>query len=105
MPRIYLTTRQGDEKLIEGTSGQSLMEVIRDNGVDELVALCGGYCSCATCHVYIAEQDASRLPPTSDIEHEMLASSLHRKATSRLSCQIKVGDDLDCVRIFIAPED
>jgi len=105
MHRIYLTTRDGTEKIIEATDGLSLMEVIRDDGVDELLALCGGCCSCATCHVYIDQDQDARLPPMSEDESDLLDSSSHREDSSRLSCQITIDDRLDGLRVTIAPED
>ena len=64
------------------------MEVIRDAGIDELLALCGGCCSCATCHVHVDPDFAARLPPMSEDENDLLDSSDDRDETSRLSCQI-----------------
>ena len=81
------------------------MEVIRDAGFDELLALCGGCCSCATCHVFVDEAWADKLPPVGEDENDLLDSSSHRNATSRLSCQISMGADLDGLRVTIAPED
>lgn len=78
--------REGDEKNIPGQNGLSIMEILRDTGFDELLALCGGCCSCATCHVYVEETRLSLLPPMSDDENDLLDSSDHRQANSRLSC-------------------
>src|SRR6059058_5136248 len=88
MPRLIVTTREGDTREVEAQAGLSVMEAIRDNGFDELLALCGGCCSCATCHVHVDPAFADRLPPMSDDENELLAISDDRDATSRLSCQI-----------------
>ena len=103
--KVIITERNGTEKTIEGTSGTSLMEAIRDNGVDELLALCGGCCSCATCHVYVDEAFVAALPELSDDESDLLDSSDHRRANSRLSCQIPLRGDLEGLRVTIAPED
>jgi 2Fe-2S ferredoxin len=81
------------------------MEVIRENGFDELLALCGGCCSCATCHVYVDPEFADRLPPMSDDENDLLDSSDHRTERSRLSCQIPFSAGLAGLRVQIAPED
>jgi len=105
MPELIVTTREGEERRLEGEVGVSVMEVIRDGGVDELLALCGGCCSCATCHIYIDPAFAELLPPMSDDENDLLDSSDHRKETSRLSCQITLSDDLDGLRLAIAAED
>src|SRR3546814_20889130 len=80
---------------MDGASGLSVMEVIRDNGVDELLALCGGCLSCATCHVHIDPRFAAMLPPLSGDANDLLDSSSARDATSRLSCQIAFGPELD----------
>ena len=105
MPKLVVVTREGDESVFEAESGLSVMEVIRDNGVDELLALCGGCCSCATCHVYVDPAFAAVLPEMSDDENDLLDSSDHRNDTSRLSCQIQMTDDLDGLTVTIAPED
>ena len=105
MARLTVTTRGGETRDVEGRPGLSVMEIIRDNGFDELIALCGGCCSCATCHVHFAPEWTAKLPPMSDDENDLLDSSNHRVARSRLSCQITFGDDLDGISVTIAPED
>lgn len=81
------------------------MEVIRDGGSDELLALCGGCLSCATCHVHVDSDFVALLPKMSDDEDDLLASSDHRNERSRLSCQIPMTDALSGLRVTIAPED
>jgi len=105
MPELRVIKRDGTETLVDGASGQSIMEILRDNGFDEVLALCGGCCSCATCHVFVDAEDFGRLPPASQDENELLESSDHRQATSRLSCQIRFSHALDGIRVRIAPED
>ncbi|MGH6782055.1 MAG: 2Fe-2S iron-sulfur cluster-binding protein [Sphingomonadaceae bacterium] len=105
MPKLFVVTREGEEKVVEGQVGLSVMENIRDNGFDELLALCGGCCSCATCHVHIDPKDFDKLNALSDDENDLLDSSDHRTATSRLSCQIPFTEALDGLRVVIAPED
>ena len=105
MPQLVVVTRDGTEKAVSGEAGLSVMEVIRDNGFDELLALCGGCCSCATCHVHVDEQWLSKLPPMSSDEDDLLDSSDHRVAASRLSCQIPFDESLDGMRVAIAPDD
>ena len=105
MPSLTITLRDGAEKQIDAAAGLSLMEAIRDAGVDELLALCGGCCSCATCHVYVDPAFDATLPPLGEDEGDLLDSSGHRNATSRLSCQIKLGAEHDGLRARIAPED
>jgi ferredoxin, 2Fe-2S len=105
MPRIVIANRAGVETMIEGPAGLSLMEAARAAGIDELPALCGGCCSCATCHIYVDAAYAAALPPMSKNENDLLDSSDHRDARSRLSCQIPLTDALDGLRVVIAPED
>jgi 2Fe-2S ferredoxin len=105
MPKLIVVTREGAESTVEGEDGLSVMEVIRDSGFDELLALCGGCCSCATCHVYVDPAFADSLPPITDDESDLLDSSEHRTEFSRLSCQLQVNAALDGLRVTIAPED
>ncbi|WP_339694050.1 2Fe-2S iron-sulfur cluster-binding protein [uncultured Parasphingorhabdus sp.] len=105
MPTIHVTGRDGEEKAVSVDSGISVMEAIRDNGFDELLALCGGCCSCATCHVHIDSDWKAKLPEMSEDEDDLLESSDHRDEFSRLSCQIEVSDDLDGLKVRIAEED
>lgn len=87
MPKLIVTTREGETSEIDVEDGLTVMEAIRDNGFDELLALCGGCCSCATCHVQVDPAFADKLPPMSEDEDDLLESTDHRIATSRLSCQ------------------
>lgn len=105
MTSITVINREGAERTIEATDGLSLMENIRGNGFDELVALCGGCLSCATCHVHVDEAFLGALPPMYEDEADLLDTSDARQANSRLSCQIRVGPNLAGLRATIAPED
>mgnify|MGYP003582316808 CR=1 FL=1 len=105
MPKLTVVTREGQETTVEAENGLSVMEVIRDAGFDELLALCGGCCSCATCHVYVDDELAGTLAPMGEDENDLLDSSDHRNESSRLSCQLKISDALDGLRVTIAPED
>ena len=105
MPRLVVVTRDGSEHEVEARAGWSVMENIRDHGFDELLALCGGCCSCATCHVHVDPEWLDRLPKMSGDEDDLLASSSDRDAASRLSCQIEFSDALDGLRVTIAQED
>jgi 2Fe-2S ferredoxin len=102
---MHVRDRAGLERQVLGEEDQSIMEVIRGNGFDELLALCGGCCSCATCHVYVDPEFADRLPPMSADENDLLDGSEHRTERSRLSCQVSCGRGLDGLRLQIAPED
>jgi ferredoxin, 2Fe-2S len=105
MPKLIVTQRDGTTRELEGRAGLSVMEVIRDGGLDELLALCGGCCSCATCHVHVDAAWTDRLKPMSEDENDLLDSSDHRNASSRLSCQIDFTAELDGLKVAIAPED
>ena len=105
MPKLIVVTREGEERELDGAAGLSVMEVIRDGGIDELLALCGGCCSCATCHVHVEPGFEGVLPPVGPDEDDLLDSSSDRDATSRLSCQIPFGPELDGLKVRIAAED
>jgi len=105
MPKLTVVNRAGEEKTIDASNGTTVMEAIRDNGFDELLALCGGCCSCATCHVFVDPAFADKLSPLSEDENDLLDSSEHRNATSRLSCQLAITDAIDGLKVTIAPED
>jgi 2Fe-2S ferredoxin len=103
MSKLYVTDREGQEHVLEGTVGWSVMEIIRENNLD-IEAACGGCCACATCHVYV---DEAWLPstgaPGAD-ESMMLDEALEVQDNSRLSCQIKWSDALDGLKVTLAPK-
>ena len=103
MAEIIVTTREGQEIALAAKPGMSVMEIIRDGGIDELLALCGGCCSCATCHVYVA--DGFDVGKAGADEDDLLDSSDHKTPASRLSCQIAFTAALDGLKVTIAPED
>ncbi|MYZ48468.1 2Fe-2S iron-sulfur cluster-binding protein [Propylenella binzhouense] len=105
MATIYVCDREGAERSIQGTDGFSLMETLRAGGFEEILAICGGCASCATCHVYVDAAFLEKLSPMSLDEDDLLDASAHRRPESRLSCQIRVSDALDGLRVTIAPED
>ncbi len=100
--KIHVTDQAGHEHELEGLDGWRVMEVIRDWGLN-IKAECGGACSCATCHVWVDEDWFSMLAAPSDDEEDLLASTIDRKPTSRLSCQILLSDELDGRRVTLAP--
>jgi 2Fe-2S ferredoxin len=105
MSSISVTTREGVTHALAAQVGLSVMEIIRDAGIDELLALCGGCCSCATCHVYVALECLTGLPAMTGDEDDLLDSSSHRTAHSRLSCQLICQGDWGGLRVEIAPAD
>jgi ferredoxin, 2Fe-2S len=102
VPRLTVVTREGSAKTIEANAGLSVMEAIREAGFDELLALCGGCLSCATCHIHVDPLLRNKLPPMSDTESALLEDSGHRDENSRLACQILLSDELDNLRVTIA---
>jgi 2Fe-2S ferredoxin len=104
MPTVRVIDRDGVEQEVSATSGAVLMEALRDmeNGV---AAICGGMCSCATCHVYIDEEWVAKLPAPMSDEGDMLGDLTSRRANSRLSCQIVMNDTLSGLKVQIAPEE
>ncbi|MGH6747024.1 2Fe-2S ferredoxin [Novosphingobium sp. PhB57] len=105
MPQIIVINQSGEESTVEALEGRTLMETIRDSGFDELLALCGGCCSCATCHVHIDPAFADKLPAMSEDENDLLDSSDHRNEYSRLSCQVPITSVLEGCKVTIAQED
>ena len=105
MTKITVVNRGGAATEIAAQPGLSVMEIIRDAGFDELLALCGGCCSCATCHVHIDGAFADKVPAMSEDENDLLDSTDHRDANSRLSCQIPLTDALDGMRVTLAEAD
>jgi 2Fe-2S ferredoxin len=105
MAKLIVVTRDGTEHEIEGDTSLTVMENIRDAGFDGLLALCGGCCSCATCHVHVEAGAADQLPAMSEDENDLLDSTTDRDDNSRLSCQLPFTDALDGLKIRIAAED
>ena len=105
MPKLIVVNRDGAEQTVEGDKGLSVMEVIRDHGFDELLALCGGCCSCATCHVHVEAGAKDQLPAMSEDENDLLDSTTDRDDNSRLSCQLPFSEALDGLKVRIAVED
>jgi 2Fe-2S ferredoxin len=104
-PKLIVTDRIGIEKTIDAEDGLFVMEIIRNSGADEPFALCGGSCSCATCHVYVDAAFVGALPQMSPEESDVLDGSGYRRETSRLSCQIVFQNKLSGLRVKIAPAD
>lgn len=105
MPTLTVVDRAGEERTVDAEIGLSVMEVLKINGFDDVLALCGGCCSCATCHVHLDAAYLDRLPPVSEDEDDLLDAVEDRDATSRLSCQLPVTAELEGMRVIIAAED
>jgi 2Fe-2S ferredoxin len=100
--RLLVTDFDGVEHELEALEGWRAMEVIRDWGLP-IKAECGGACSCATCHVFVDEDWAGKLSPPTGEEEDMLDSAPDAQGNSRLSCQILMNDDLDGLKLTLAP--
>jgi len=104
MPLLRVVDRDGAEHQVEAKAGLKVMETLRelDYGV---AAICGGMCSCATCHIFIDPEWAAKLPPPMSDERELLTELAHHQENSRLSCQVEVTEALAGLRITIAPDE
>jgi ferredoxin, 2Fe-2S len=95
MPKITYIDHEGTARTVEGEVGATVMETAIKNGVPGIEAECGGACACATCHVYVEDPWRATVGEPSPMEEDMLDFGYDVKASSRLSCQIKVTADLD----------
>ena len=104
MPMVRVIDRDGTERELDAPSGAPLMEPLRDMD-DGVAAICGGMCSCATCHVYVDAEGVGKLPAPMSDESDMLGDLISRRENSRLSCQIILTDAISGVKVTIAPEE
>ena len=95
MARITYILHDGTERVVEAESGMTVMEAAVKNSVPGIAAECGGACACATCHVYVDEAWREKVGAPSPMEEDMLDFGFDVRPNSRLSCQIKVSDELD----------
>ena len=103
MGSIFVTDRDGVEHKIEANNGLTLMEIIREAGLD-IEAACGGCCACATCHLYIDEKWTDKLEKIKDDEESMLDQAFNVRKTSRLGCQIEFSSKIAGIQVTLAPE-
>ncbi|WP_282610581.1 2Fe-2S iron-sulfur cluster-binding protein [Pelagibius sp. Alg239-R121] len=103
MSYIVVTDREGAEHHLEAVEGWRVMEIIRDHGLP-IKAECGGACSCATCHVYVAPEWQERLYQATDEEVDMLDEAFEVEEESRLSCQILFSQELAGLKLQLAPQ-
>ena len=101
--KIKVTDRNGKKHELEGDTNLTLMEILRDAGL-EIEAACGGCCACATCHVYINDQWIEKISPKDDDEESMLDQAFDVRNNSRLGCQIEYKDEMDGIELELAPE-
>jgi 2Fe-2S ferredoxin len=104
MALLRVVDRDGVEHEVDAKPGLKVMETLRelDYGV---AAICGGMCSCATCHVYVDPEWTSKLPEPMSDERELLTELSHHEQNSRLSCQIEFTQELAGLRVTIAPDE
>jgi len=95
MPKIKYIEHDGKERTVDAEVGATVMETAIRNSVPGIVAECGGACSCATCHVHVDDAWTAKVGPPSPMEEDMLDFAFDVRPNSRLSCQIKVTDELD----------
>lgn len=104
MAELLIIDRDGREHRVPGKSGVSVMETLRDLDYG-VAAICGGMCSCATCHVWVDADWTARLPPMQGDEKEILRELGSVKPESRLSCQLPFTEALDGLKLTIAPDE
>jgi 2Fe-2S ferredoxin len=95
MPKIRFILHNGAEHLVEGEVGNSVMQTAVDNMIPGIIGDCGGNCSCATCHGYVDPDWVGKLAPKSEDEVAMLDGAMRVEDNSRLTCQIKLTQELD----------
>ncbi|AXB48760.1 2Fe-2S iron-sulfur cluster-binding protein [Amycolatopsis albispora] len=101
MPKVFYIQPDGSETVVEAVAGDSVMQTAVRNGVSGIVGQCGGSLSCATCHVFLAEENADDFAPVSEDEDEMLdCAATEREDNSRLSCQLVLADGQE-VRVTV----
>jgi 2Fe-2S ferredoxin len=101
MVKITFIQHNGVEQTVEGLPGMSVMETAIKNQVAGIDADCGGACACATCHVYVEPEWRQQVGSRSPMEEDMLDFAFDVRDSSRLSCQIKVADGLDGLRVRV----
>jgi ferredoxin, 2Fe-2S len=103
MPTITFIDQDGNQREIEAEAGSTVMETAINSDVPGILATCGGSCSCATCHVYVDDSWVDKLPAPELEEMDMLDTAHDLQENSRLSCQIKVTDELDGLIVTTPP--
>lgn len=101
MPHIFYIQTDGSEQVIDADEGQSIMEVAVQNGIKGIEAECGGACSCATCHAYIDSEWRDQIAEPDEMELDMLEFAYRTNEDSRLTCQIKIRENMDGLRVRI----
>jgi len=100
--KLHVTDHDGAQHELAALPGWRVMEIVRDWDLP-IKAECGGACACATCHVYVGTGWFDRLPETTEEEHDQLELLADRRTNSRLACQVLMSDELDGLKITLAP--
>ena len=100
---IFVKDREGNSHKLEAEAGSTIMEIIRDAGLEIEVA-CGGCCACATCHVYVNKIWLKQLETMNEEENSMLDQAFYVNNSSRLSCQLEFDEKIDGIELVVAPE-
>ena len=101
MAKITFIQHNDSEQTVEGQNGMSVMETAVKNLVPGIDADCGGACACATCHVYVEPEWIDKTGQRAQMEEDMLDFAFDVRDSSRLSCQIKISDGLDGLRVRV----
>jgi 2Fe-2S ferredoxin len=102
MPKVIFIDVDGERHESEVASGLSVMEGAIANGVDGILAICGGSCACSTCHGYVDDAWVELVGPPNEIEESTLELASERRPSSRLTCQIVMRDELDGLVVHVA---
>jgi ferredoxin, 2Fe-2S len=104
MAKITYIQRDGGVRTIAVDNDTSVMQAAVANAIAGIDAICGGACACATCHVYVDENWLAKLPAPSETETAMLECACDVRPNSRLSCQIRVGENIDGLTVTVAKQ-
>lgn len=96
MTHVTFIDARGNVRAVDAPAGMSVADAALDGRIPGIEADCGGFCACATCHVYLDDEWFARVPPADELEAAMLdTEAIDRRPNSRLACQLRLGDDLD----------
>jgi 2Fe-2S ferredoxin len=106
VPTVIYVGTTGQEYTVDAVDGESVMATAVKNGVPGIIGECGGNASCATCHVWVRDEFVALVGEPNDTEEDLLEMGVSdRREGSRLSCQIRMSDDLDGLTVDIAPQE
>ena len=101
MPKVTFIESSGARREVDAPLGTTVMEAAVQNGVTGILAMCGGACACATCHVYVGAAWLAKVGPVEEMEEGMLEAAWQQRDNSRLSCQIQVSAELDGLEVTV----